>query len=574
MSDIKELMIHILIASLPALIFPPIYEKRAALFPKYSDGEKQDHIVPLLTICCGFSLLLCWIFNSSLYSVLHLDFGMVPLFIGILSGRIVTGALLIVIQLLGYIVFDDNPTVPGIILNTGLLIYPLILLTSLRFKCMAKLARYGILSLYLLIGGSISSVWSLIIDKVSIFQENYLLVDSLLFTVLMMVVGCLVLFAIESAKEKEQLKFTVRKLTYNYHHEADKLQILMDGAPVSIILLDSSGSIMSLNNAFLKLYRLYDPASTKESILGHKLEQFSESFQTNFNHICSRYRERAFEEAVSELVQLDDKIFYVSFAPFRSNEDTGSSGTMVTIQDATELETLRSELSKVDRLSLVGQMAAGITHEIRNPMAVVRGFLQLMQEKSPSTLDHYYRIVMEELDRANGIINDFLSLAQNRPVHNKETISLHTIIDELTPLLWADANLRGQSIEVKLDETVPMFDVNPKEIKQLILNLCRNGMEAMEDKGQLIMETRVVPSGVELLVKDSGPGIPSDKLEKLFQPFYTTKSKGTGLGLALCQSIVERHFGKISVQSEEGKGTTFIVWFPIAYPQELAGELA
>lgn len=217
-------------------------------------------------------------------------------------------------------------------------------------------------------------------------------------------------------------------------------------------------------------------------------------------------------------------------------------------------------MNHVERLSLVGQMAAGITHEIRNPMSVVRGFLQLMKEQSPSSLDHYYRIVMEELDRANCIINDFLSIAQNQVV-NMERCSLHDIIKELTPLLWADANLRGQSIEVGLDEQVPSLFLNAKEIKQVILNLARNGMEAMDGKGQLTLQTKLTPSGVEMIVKDTGMGIPSALKEKLFEPFYTTKVQGTGLGLALCLSIVERHGGNITVESEEGSGTAVIVFF-------------
>jgi signal transduction histidine kinase len=233
---------------------------------------------------------------------------------------------------------------------------------------------------------------------------------------------------------------------------------------------------------------------------------------------------------------------------------------MLIIQDITELEMLRSELDNVDRLSLVGQMAASITHEVRNPMAVVRGFLQLMQEKSPESLDHYYRIVLEELDRANSIINDFLSLAQNR-IAEKEESQLHDIIHELSPLLWADANLRGQSIEFMLAHDVPKLHLNSKEIKQVVLNLARNGMEAMNEKGVLTLETRLVDDTVELCVRDTGPGIPRVKQEKLFEPFFTTKAKGTGLGLSMCLSIVERHNGTITIESEEGQGTTFKVAF-------------
>jgi len=129
--------------------------------------------------------------------------------------------------------------------------------------------------------------------------------------------------------------------------------------------------------------------------------------------------------------------------------------------------------------------------------------------------------------------------------------------------LWADANLRGQTIELILDEKVPELSLNAKEIKQLVLNLSRNGMEAMEEKGQLTIETRLNDSFVELIIKDTGMGIAKSRQERLFEPFFTTKAKGTGLGLALCLSIVERHHGKISVESEEGKGTAFTIQFPV-----------
>jgi signal transduction histidine kinase len=240
------------------------------------------------------------------------------------------------------------------------------------------------------------------------------------------------------------------------------------------------------------------------------------------------------------------------------------------IQDLTEEEKIRSELDNVERLTLVGQMAAGITHEIRNPMAVVRGFLQLMREKSPEDMHSYYHIVMEELDRANSIINDFLSLAQSR-VSDKETVQLHLIIEELAPLIWADANLRGQSVELKLNPSLPLLLLNVREIKQLILNLARNGMEAMDAKGVLTLETHAYEDTAQLIIRDTGSGISKSQLEQLFVPFFTTKSQGTGLGLSLCLSIAERHDGTITVDSEEGSGTSITVSFPFESKDGNAG---
>jgi signal transduction histidine kinase len=219
----------------------------------------------------------------------------------------------------------------------------------------------------------------------------------------------------------------------------------------------------------------------------------------------------------------------------------------------------------MERLSLVGQMAASITHEIRNPMAVIRGFVQLLQERSPQSQHEYYRIIMEELDRTNQIINDFLSLAQNREL-KMEFASLNASIQDIVPLLLADANLRGQSLKVNLCPELPGMMLNDREMKQMLLNLARNGMEAMGEKGVLSISTTYMDQEVSIHIRDEGVGIPQEKMKHLFEPFFTTKTRGTGLGLPLCLSIVERHRGKIEVQSAEGQGTVFIVTFNILEP--------
>ncbi|HEY4390378.1 MAG TPA: ATP-binding protein, partial [Paenibacillus sp.] len=374
--------------------------------------------------------------------------------------------------------------------------------------------------------------------------------------------GILFVHIIETTMEKEKLREQVIHLSRKYFREAETLQQMMDAAPLSITLLDQKGRIVSVNDTFMQFYRLNCPNGTRKDIIRKELEKVLQGL--DYEIVASR-REQTVEGNVktSQILQSADRVFYATTSPITKMHTNENIGSVIIIQDITELEALRMELNHVERLGLVGQMAASITHEIRNPMAVVRGFLQLMREKSPASLEHYYRIVMEELDRANGIINDFLSLAQNRVV-KMELYRLHEIISELTPLLWADANLRGQSIEVRLDENAPLLMLNHKEIKQLVLNLGRNAMEAMGEKGNLILEMKRQSDGVELYVTDTGPGIPLAQKERLFEPFFTTKSKGTGLGLSLCLSIMERHGGRINVESEEGLGTTFIVFFPFA----------
>ncbi|HWI55037.1 MAG TPA: ATP-binding protein, partial [Desulfobacteria bacterium] len=215
-------------------------------------------------------------------------------------------------------------------------------------------------------------------------------------------------------------------------------------------------------------------------------------------------------------------------------------------------------LRRADRLHIVGELAASISHEVRNPLSVVRGCVQLLKEKPALSKQDYYEMIVAELDRANDMISDFLSLAQNRLVERGEC-NLNQIIKEISPILMADATMKGQSLEIKLNENLPNVLLNEKEIKQVILNLVRNGIESMGPNGKVTITTNEINGMIELRISDTGCGMSNDQINKLFKPFYTTKAKGTGLGLVVCKNIVSNHGGKLYVESEEGKGTTFIV---------------
>lgn len=222
-------------------------------------------------------------------------------------------------------------------------------------------------------------------------------------------------------------------------------------------------------------------------------------------------------------------------------------------------EQMEKEMARLDRLNLVGEMAAGIGHEIRNPMTTVRGFLQLMGEKDKYAQDkEFLQLMIEELDRANSIITEFLSLAKNKAVDLKEQ-NLNTIIESLFPLIQADALVSDKNIE-KAAGKIPALFLDEKEIRQLILNLVRNGLEAMSSGGQLTISTYAEGEEVVLAVQDEGEGIAQETLEKLGTPFFTTKDQGTGLGLAVCYSIAARHNAAIRVETA-ATGTTFFVRF-------------
>jgi PAS domain S-box-containing protein len=227
--------------------------------------------------------------------------------------------------------------------------------------------------------------------------------------------------------------------------------------------------------------------------------------------------------------------------------------------DTTERKLFEKELARLDRLNLVGELAASISHEVRNPMTTVRGFLQVLSEKPECQPYHdYYELMIQELDRANSIITEFLSLAKNKPIQLKR-INLNQILHVIKPLIEANAMMFNQSIEI-VSKRTPKLKLDEKEIRQLILNLVRNAMEAMEAGGRVTIKTYCEDEKVILSVGDNGPGIDPTILDKLGTPFITTKTSGTGLGLPVCYSIALRHEAMIEVKSSKA-GTTFLVKF-------------
>ncbi|MDF2634906.1 MAG: integral rane sensor signal transduction histidine kinase [Pelosinus sp.] len=218
------------------------------------------------------------------------------------------------------------------------------------------------------------------------------------------------------------------------------------------------------------------------------------------------------------------------------------------------------KMTRLDRLNIIGEMAAGIAHEVRNPMTTVRGLLQFMGRKQ-EFIHHKDRfaLMIDELDRANSIITEFLSLAKNKAMNFTEC-NLNDIIRALHPLLMSDALRNNCEIEFSLGD-IPTSLLDKDSIRQLMLNMVRNGIDAMPTGGLIHIITERDGQKVLLSIKDQGIGIVPENTEKLGTPFFTTKENGTGLGLAVCYRIVHRHSATISVKSELGKGTAFIVEF-------------
>ncbi|HMM21856.1 MAG TPA: ATP-binding protein [Selenomonadales bacterium] len=239
-----------------------------------------------------------------------------------------------------------------------------------------------------------------------------------------------------------------------------------------------------------------------------------------------------------------------------------ANGAALFFTDITQDKKTLEELARLEQLKLVSQLAAGVSHEIRNPMTTVRGYLQrLSLNASLTEYQSRFELMIEELDRANQIITEFLSLAKHKEL-TLNPLDLNKVIRTLAPLLEADAAANGKTFQLHLYPNLPPILSDVNEIRQLILNLVRNGLEAARKVKVL---TYLAEKAVVLAIEDNGPGIPEEVMRNLGTPFITTKETGTGLGLSICYSIAKRHGAEISVDTGS-KGTTFYIRFPLTEP--------
>ena len=251
--------------------------------------------------------------------------------------------------------------------------------------------------------------------------------------------------------------------------------------------------------------------------------------------------------------------YYLEDLVIKRTEELQAANDLLT-KEISERKRTEKEMVRLDRLNIIGEMAASISHEVRNPMTTVKGFLQLLQNKQESKDKEYFDLMIEELDRANSILSEFLSISKNKPTMY-EWSSINDVVTSTLPLLQADAQTNDKLLTIELNN-VPDLQLDIQEIRQLILNLVRNGFEAMSSGGQLRIRTFSTNSEVALVISDEGNGIEPCILEKLGTPFFTTKEQGAGLGLAVCYGIVSRHNGRISVETSPA-GSTFYVYFII-----------
>lgn len=239
----------------------------------------------------------------------------------------------------------------------------------------------------------------------------------------------------------------------------------------------------------------------------------------------------------------------------------GETAVQVILRDISERKQTEELMLKSEKLSIAGQLAAGIAHEIRNPLTAIKGFLQLMKPTMEEN-EHYFEIVFSELSRIELILSELLMLA--KPQHNavKERVNLKKIISEVTALLETQANLKGIFIKTDYERDSMFINGDQNQLKQVFINLIKNAVESMPDGGTVHILMTEDEYSVNVTVKDEGDGIPENVLKRIGEPFLTTKEKGTGLGLMVTFNLIKNHQGAIQVDSKPDKGTAFHITFP------------
>ncbi|MDR3590272.1 MAG: ATP-binding protein [Negativicutes bacterium] len=355
------------------------------------------------------------------------------------------------------------------------------------------------------------------------------------------------------AERTEELEGTVlelQKASVKLIEQAQLLELAKD----YIIVSDMDSNITYWNRGAESGYGWLASEAIGQVTLSLLKTQFPPS--VTVKHVLDRLRSEGRWEGELTHTRKDGKQIVVQSYLTLNRDAAGNPVSILEINhDITKQKNMEIDLARLDRLNTVGEMAAGIGHEVRNPLTTVRGFLQHYGRKAAfAEYREPFELMIEELDRANSIITEFLSLAKNKTVTMSST-DLNQIIQSLVPLLQSNALLKGNDIELKLGD-IPKVWADDKEIRQCILNLVGNGLDASPRGGKVTISTARAENKVVLTVRDTGPGIPPEIRDKLGTPFLTTKEKGSGLGLAVCYRIAQRHQAVIEVETGPA-GTAF-----------------
>lgn len=356
-----------------------------------------------------------------------------------------------------------------------------------------------------------------------------------------------------------QSLLAIRTLNENILHS------IADG----VITVNTRGEITSINQAAICLTgfvpaeisgRLYKDVFPEGE---HFHSLLLDTLETGTNHI-----------GVETDYPVKHRNIHISISTSRlRNSEEKIIGAVVVFKDLTEQHRLQEQVIRAERLAALGELMAGVAHEIRNPLTSIKGFMQYLQHAdSEEERQVYMPVIVKEVDRINRVIEELLYFA--RPCRkNYRHINLNEVLQETLILVQNRSTQHNVDFHVDLAEGLPAIWADAEQVKQVLLNLLINAVQSMEGRGVIrIVTDHPEEELVSVAIQDTGCGIHAADLEKIFDPFFTTKANGTGLGLPMVQRIVQHHGGQVLVRSAEGQGTTVTLYLPLRQHEEAGDE--
>lgn len=352
------------------------------------------------------------------------------------------------------------------------------------------------------------------------------------------------------------------------HELTERLNRITDNLQEIVFETDEKGHIIFLNQAWKQMTG-YDI----DECLGTMYNQYFDQEERVIQHLSSVIKEHKDSGRIElQLLHKEGKkvwgdVHYKLYFD-EQHQFTGGIGTVadITKQKLAKLELERSNQQvqmQAQKLAVAGQIAAGIAHEVRNPLTSVNGFLQLMKTQYPERTD-YFDIIFSEIKRIDFVLSELLVLAKPQSVHFQE-VQLHGLLEQVITLLKTNAVLSNIDLIKqpfkKQDAGAILADAN--QMKQLFINLIKNAIEAMPEGGSIYISTEKVMNEWKITIQDEGKGMSEEDIQKIYDPFFSTKTEGTGLGLTICAAILKDHHGRMDVVSELGKGTAFHIYLPV-----------
>ncbi|SDM80845.1 two-component system, sporulation sensor kinase A [Paenibacillus sp. yr247] len=323
------------------------------------------------------------------------------------------------------------------------------------------------------------------------------------------------------------------------------------------IVLHKDGFVQFANDACCKLFG----GASSDEFKGRSIYDFFSSSEKD--KVVARLQQVMQSDSYSEFIErrmlkLDGTFFDAEISSIHVYKNMGIPVVQTVIRDLTERKKSEEAIIRSEKLSLIGQLAAGIAHDIRNPLTSLKGFVHLLKAKNADYVD----IMMEELEHINYVVNEFMTLAKPHLSYYMES-KTQELVQSVIGFLKPHAHLYNVQIQMDMDQDFPAIYCIPDQIKQVLINVLKNAIESMPSGGliQVSFKNRVT-QGLVICVEDQGIGISEERLSQLGEPFFTTKANGTGLGLMVCKRIIEGHGGKLSIQSKINHGTTVEIELP------------